>query len=221
MTDNDKRLLAGVQGQGAQILESFSLQYLKPKFFGMGSPLITGDLNENFDSGQFVEDKADYTTIFGTPMWQYLKIFAGSYIIPSLTNIPLLNTSQDYPGLEIHTVLVEVSQSKNIVKTAIQGANGTVKEYISDGDYEFTIKGCLAKSPISQEYPAQEVENFIKIMQVPESIQVSAPLINKFASHIVIESYQLMENEGLRNLQFFEIKACSDFPIVLVNNNQL
>lgn len=195
------------------ILQNFGIASIKTIAFSASTiftPPLPGGFDDNgLQQDVLQQDTPQYSTIFGTPMWQYLKFLGDQYYVPnSLTPIT-------YPDLYIDTVLIEASQDKHIVKTEIQGRNGSVKEYIGLGDYNFTLRGCLSSPKGSRAYPKDEVAKFVQVMQVPESIQVSAPLINLFTNYIVIESFQLMESEGLRNLQFFEIKCCSDTPIEL------
>ena len=39
---------------------------------------------------------------------------------------------------------MEISNTRNIVKTDIQGRDGSVKEFINNGDYQISIKGILS-----------------------------------------------------------------------------
>ena len=49
-------------------------------------------------------------------------------------------------GILIKGAIVDVTQVKNIVKTQIAGMDGSVLEYINQGDYEITIRGFLILS---------------------------------------------------------------------------
>ncbi|MEI8137589.1 MAG: DUF6046 domain-containing protein, partial [Bacteroidota bacterium] len=65
--------------------------------------------------------------------------YLGTY---TFSNLSLTDKSTGNT-IVIDTALFNVTQTKNIITTSIQGRNGTVKEYISLGDYNVTIKGVL------------------------------------------------------------------------------
>jgi hypothetical protein len=120
-----------------------------------------------------------------------------------------------YPSINVDTCLFNVSQTKNIVKTQIQGLNGTIKEYISDGDFEITCRGVIVSENPNQ-YPDAEVDKFLKIMSVPAAIRVTSPFLNNLEiDDVVIESYTLDQTEGFYNSQLFTIKMISEKPIEL------
>jgi hypothetical protein len=50
---------------------------------------------------------------------------------------------QSFEPMTFYTVLLSVSRAKKIVKTEIQGRNGTVKEYIGDDDAAVEITGMI------------------------------------------------------------------------------
>lgn len=122
---------------------------------------------------------------------------------------------QSFQGLRIDTVLFQIAQSKNIVKTAIQGFNGTVKEYTSDGDFEITVAGSIVgENP--NEYPEPDVQKFIKLMGIPEPLEITSEFLGYFGiTNVVVESYSLQQNAGFRNVQPFTIRMLSDRPIEL------
>jgi len=65
--------------------------------------------------------------------------------------------------LILESVLIEVRQTKNIQRTPVQGRNGTVKEYIADGDYDITIRGVIT-TPRINSYPLDEVRALVSIL---------------------------------------------------------
>ena len=144
----------------------------------------------------------------GLPVFAPLTFKDGSYLNPD-------GTRQTYRGFTLQAVLLNVSQSKNVVKTAVAGRNGTVKEYVSDGDYIINIQGVIANS--IAEYPEQDVTRLIDILKVPAAIDVVCPVLQLHGIYsIVVESYTLPSTEGKVNVQRFEIEAVSDTPVELV-----
>jgi len=124
-----------------------------------------------------------------------------------------------YDELRIDAVLIEVIQTKNIVKTSIQGRPTTVKEFISDGDYKINIRGVINnKNRIKQKtYPLTLMQNFVNICKAQSSILVTSTFLNEVfeINDIVIESYNVPQIEGQRNQQVFSISASSDVPVKL------
>lgn len=195
------------------ILSSFGLKTIKPVAFGLGSLLTSRKINagvdRDFQVGEFEGDEAIATSYLGTPVFTNLIIEPGSYIDNDGLTI-------DYEGITIDTVLMDISQSKNIVTTAIQGRNGTVKEYISDGDYMINIKGVIASN--SHQYPTDEVNKLIEICKVQDALKVASSFLQLFSIHsLVIQDYSFPQGQIVNN-QPFELRCLSDEPIELQIN---
>lgn len=153
-------------------------------------------------------DKAIAISSLGTPVYSNLDIQAGAYTDDNGNTI-------NYPSFRCDSVLFIVSQSKNIVKTAIQGRNGTVKEFISDGDYQISISGSIS-SKGNNIYPKDDVIALDKILKAPVAIAVNSWYLNQFGIHnIVIEYYSLPQQPGRNSQQDFQITATSDLPVIL------
>lgn len=125
-----------------------------------------------------------------------------------------------YENTEVYfdTVLFNVSQSKNIVKTALQGRNGTIKEYISDGDYVIDIRAAIVSQ--GREYPEDAVRNLVGLLAIPEALEIVSPLLQLFEVYsVVVEDYKLLSQEGFTNTQLVEINCVSDSPIELISDD--
>lgn len=141
----------------------------------------------------------------GTPVFAPLTFKEGSYKVGDKTI--------RYQGLDLQTVLMDISMSKNIVKTAVQGRSGTVKEYIADGDYQVNIRGILA-SIAPKAYPEEAMNKLLTLCKVPDALAVVSPLLTLFGIyHLVIESYSLPATQGYQNIQAFELTCVSDESI--------
>lgn len=151
-------------------------------------------------------------SLLNTPVIDNLVFPAGSYL-------DLEGNKIDYNGLRIDAVLIEVSQTKNTIKTPIQGRDGTVKEHISDGDYVINIRGVIGNdSRWNQKiYPLNIVQDLIKLCKAKRSLVVTSTFLNEVfeINDITIDTYNIPQVEGLRNQQPFNISACSDVPIDL------
>jgi hypothetical protein len=151
-------------------------------------------------------DPSLYNSKLGTPVYTDLTIEEFTYTID--------NVSYTVPKLQLYDVLVDVSMSKNIVKTPIQGLNGTVKEYISDGDSDVVLRGRITGQ--NGQYPFNEVKALDKLVSAPVAFKVNSRYLqNLDIDTIVIESIKWGQTEGGYSYQEFEIQCCTDFPIEL------
>lgn len=117
--------------------------------------------------------------------------------------------------------IVEIARQKNIVITDIQGGDGTVKEFISGGDYAVTIKGVLASDPMqgqyARRYPTREVQALQELIDLNEPLPVSGRLFKLFGiQNLVIRDHSWPPLPGFTNLQAYELRCLSDKPIELV-----
>lgn len=126
-------------------------------------------------------------------------------------------------SVNIPTVLFTVTQTKNIITTPIQGRNGTVKEYISDGDYKINIKGVITNS--NGKYPQFKIDkglttvnDLFQMCQLNKSLTVNSWYLWQFCIYeLVITDFEFPQLEGQYSSQPFEINAISDTPFVINN----
>jgi hypothetical protein len=122
-------------------------------------------------------------------------------------------------SLDLGTVLVDVTLSKNIVTTAVNGLNGTVKEYIADDDYKVTFRGALVNTN-GTNFPFADFKKLQDIVKAPVSLKVVSDYLGLFPIHnLVITDYTFPQKEGYTNTQLFEISALSDNPIEITRIN--
>jgi len=119
--------------------------------------------------------------------------------------------------------IVEIARQKNIIMTDIQGGDGTVKEFISKGDYAVTIRGILASDPMAgdyaRRYPTREVQALQEVLELDEDIPVSGRLFKLFGiRNLVIRDHSWPPLPGFTNLQAYELRCVSNKPIELVLN---
>ena len=143
--------------------------------------------------------------------WAQLKIPAGSYIV---VNQDGSQSVIEYEELDFITCLITIQMNKNIIETVIQGKDGSVKEYISDGDYNINIKGVFTEA--GGVYPEEDVNKLKEICQAKASIPIISAWLQQFdITDIVIKNYSFPQKEGFYNTQLFEIIAASDSPVEL------
>lgn len=191
------------------LLQSFGLEHVKAAFYPPGKPLESGHTDVSAATKNDLKD-LDYNmttletgkapvSMLGTPVFCDM----------------ILQNKEGSLKLQLLWVLAEVNMSKNIVKTAVQGRNGTVKEYISDGDYQVTLRGGLFTS-FSHAYPREDMQTLNDLLKLNTSLKVVSEYLMQFNIYeLVVEDYSLAQRQGVQNVQLFEIRTVSDFPILL------
>jgi hypothetical protein len=112
--------------------------------------------------------------------------------------------------------LIEISTSKTIIETPIQGRNGTVKEYISANDYTITIRGILINNE-SDKYPFDLVDDLHKIYKLNTALMVTNTILNMLdINQVVMKELKFMESEGYSHIQPFNIECVSDETLELM-----
>lgn len=136
------------------------------------------------------------TSYLGLPLWMTLEL------------------SHDKVGsILLENAIVEISQSRNIVTTNLQDRDGTVKEFISNGDYQLNIKGLLFEKNWS--IPKKQTRLLHRLCTYPDNLQIIhdfCNLLNIF--EIVVTDFAFPYTPYL-NCVTFEINALSDFPLTL------
>jgi hypothetical protein len=183
------------------ILRGFGLLGVRALTFQDGEGLEQRDIDyEGLTSRDFQADKLSY---LGTPVFD-----------------PVSLKSQDGNiSIELDAILTELSMSKNIVTTAIQGRNGTVKEYIADGDYNVVFRGVIVGQ--DGDYPQFDVSILRDLVQLPEALICESDFLRLFGvNNIVVQTYSFPQREGFLNTQLFELQCLSDEPIELIIENE-
>jgi hypothetical protein len=153
-------------------------------------------------------DDSYRSAMLGTPVYDVLVIKKEID-----TFIGVAPTGEGYATFE--AVLVTINQSINIIKTPIQGRSGTVKEYISDGDYEINIRG-IVTSQYAERWPREDMENIASLLTLPNEIVLVSDYISLFKiQYAVVESYSFSQVEGSLNQIQMDLKLISDEPVEL------
>ena len=176
-----------------------------------------------------VDEKLGVSSL-GTPVFCDLTLLGGQYSDNSGRVIELpndryrSNPNQSTAGndsgigvsfyMNLETVLLTVNQPIRVIKTEIQGRDGTVKEYIGKADANITINGILTgKNGV---HPKEEVNRLRRWLEAPISKGVvSWWLDNLGISDIVVEDFTFPQTMGGYSYQAFSIQAVSDVPVEL------
>ena len=132
----------------------------------------------------------------------------GRYVLCELTL-----RKQDGRTLVINDAVCAISRAKNIVTTQMVGMDGTVKEYINDGDYQINIVvGVVAvrNGVIVDEYPEDGLRELSAFFDEKAAIDVHSVFLEIFGiDSLVIKSFSVSQDTA-SNYQSVSISAVSD-----------
>lgn len=115
--------------------------------------------------------------------------------------------------LEIVDAVAAVSREKRIVSTSIVGRDGTVKEYINDGDWQINIVvgvQAVENGEILDEYPSEGLKALRKFLDEKKAVKVASEFFKVFdITKMVIKSYSATQQTEA-NYQAVSITAVSD-----------
>ncbi len=157
----------------------------------------------------------------GSPEFNEISDIEGK---PWLTTLGLEYEDKTFEFIEC---IVTINQEKNIVTTALQGRDGTIKEYISDGDYSITVDAAInnyqevsiSATPYSMpieftnssfEYPLEKLKELQNFLKTPDALNIQCDLLEVFkVRSVVVKSFNLQQ-ETHSNRQSIQIQLLSD-----------
>jgi hypothetical protein len=184
------------------------------------------DASKNF-AGQeeTAQNEAIRQSYLGTPVYSSLEFPNGQYTDPN----NLTGPAESYDGIAFDTVVMKVTQTRNIVENKINGFKGTVKEFINSGDYLIEANGKIIGTSTApdtgqaygstnflvgsdgENFPYYEVEKLKIISEVPESVKVTSDFLGVFdIDNVVIKSFDVRQEEGAANYFSFKLIMVSD-----------
>lgn len=200
---------------------------------GFGVPLVTRAL---LTAQQAQEaDPKEYASILGTPIYDSLLILKpGSentqeYLQyefdPQTRSYNEINmgeklSAEENGGVLIEGCIMDVTQQKNIVSTNIIDFNGTVKEFVNNGDYQISLRGFLS-SDAPDKYPTESVKLLQSYLMAPISLSIVSKYLNDIfkIDHVIVTNFNFFQNQGLRNVQYFTVDMLSDFNFQIVSTS--
>lgn len=111
-----------------------------------------------------------------------------------------------------HESVAEYSQAKNIVKTLLQGRDGTIKEYINLDDWVISIRGFIINYD-SLDYPLDQIINMSNFFQLNTRLKVGSDWMSRLGiKYVITEALKFPVVDGLANAQPYELELVSDNP---------
>jgi hypothetical protein len=146
-------------------------------------------------------DEVTATTYLGTPVFS-------SFVFSEVQEEGLTE-------LDLQTVLISVDKTKNVIETPVQNRAGSVKEYISDGDYRINLSGALVSKERTVA-PVEDAELLDRFCSLGQALEVGSTFLQIFdVLSVVVLDYTISERRGTRNTYDFKINMVSDNPIEL------
>lgn len=126
----------------------------------------------------------------------------------------------------LQDVAINVTAQKEIVRTALVGSDkeatgfkGTVKEYITQGDYQLTISVGIAAvdsdNRLLDQYPEKAMAAVVKALEVNEALEVSSVFLDIFEIRKIVVTNWTVKQMTYANRQTIEISAVSDSDYVI------
>lgn len=168
----------------------------------------------------YAPDDAIGLSELGTAVYSDLSLMGCSYtdnITGRVVNLPNNATQQTSTNrilLTLNTIIITVDQPIRVIRTEIQGRDGTVKEYIGKDDMKITINGIITgKNGV---HPKDTVKLLKQWLDAPVSKGVVSWWLNNMGvSSMTVESYSFPQIAGGYSYQTFVINAVSDAPVEL------
>lgn len=169
--------------------------YVAVPYFKFGMPTVDSNvdsLRENYSGNAGL--------IVNKVVWQVACTIDG-YTLP---NEPLIQI--DGP-------------KKNLVKTGIDGTDGTFKELFGNDDYNIVIKGIAIQDDGSDEYPYDIISAIDRLATKKQRLEIWNKIANNYGTNgiqnLVIENVEYPAIEGAQSWQPYILHCVSDFDFSL------
>lgn len=134
----------------------------------------------------------------------------------------LIFRKEDGSELEITDAVAAVSRERRIVCTDLVGRDGTVKEYINEGDWAVNIVvgvQAVRGGVITDDYPEEELRRLREFLDEKKPLEVHSTFLDIFdITKIVIKSYSATQMTEA-NYQAVSISAVSDEDYEIYSND--
>jgi hypothetical protein len=186
------------------VVESAAISLLKSKFYGEQlSKIGVEDQQSLINNGK---------SILGTPIIS--NIVLGDSINTIFNFIDFDGSVKQANSINLECCLITLSRQKNIVETILEGRDGVVSQFISNGAYKIDITCIIATTDNS--WPSSIMKDLDSIFTIPDSIPITSDLLNLFNIHsMIIKDHNMTQEEGYYNQQTITFSGISDNPINL------
>lgn len=120
---------------------------------------------------------------------------------------------EDGEQLVVSDAIAAVGKSKNIVRTQLVGMDGTVKEYINDGDYSINLLvgvQAVENGVMVDKYPSEGITQLRSFFDVKTPVYVFSEFLSLFDIDKVVVTGFTVRQATESNYQPIEISLLSD-----------
>lgn len=153
------------------------------------------------------EEEGDGLGLLGLPLFQAI----------------IFTDAQEPNGeeLNLNDCLVDFGMTRNIVKTPVVGRDGTIKEFISNGDYDFSVKGLFINQAHPDRIPEAQIRKAVRWFKKGRNLGVEGKIFDILGVHnIVVESFHCPQVPTFIGMRPFELKCISDTDYIIdLDNN--
>jgi hypothetical protein len=180
---------------------------------GIRTTIVPIPKNNDYDSGKLSAgfqppDPKLYDSPIGTPVYSDLELVGGTY------TDQITGRSVNFPTIKFNAVIMTVQFTSRIIRTEIQGRNGTVKEYIGEDDAQIAIQGII--TGYNGHYPADTVNALNEWRKAPVAKEVNSTYLQNIGiQNVVVENIQFPQQAGGYSYQNFTMNCISDIPVEL------
>lgn len=203
-----------IENQSKLILKGLGLGLLKPKFYNIDQTKVSKE--QEFEDTLGITGNLSGMQVFDAVIFKK-PAGAGNKtatFVSDNRNTGVINEND----LVLEIALITATQEKNIVKTAVQGRNGTIKEYVSDGDWQISIRGVIV-SELSNKRPSEELKKLNSFRGYNAEIDViSNFLFDLNVVTVVITNVTYEQREGMRNVYDYTLTCLSETPFEIKSN---
>jgi len=192
--------LAGLRGYSPQLAGAIN-RLLKPANeidYQAAKRQVTQAIT-GYDNVNVFDDVDQERNIFGLPVFMPLILEAYD------------NTVDD---LYLDSAIIEISRTRNIVTTVVQGRDTSIKEFVNNGDYTVKVSGILASEGVN--YPMDQLKRLNNYLSYEGALKVVNEKLNALdIFEIVVTDYNLQKTP-FTNIQPFSFSALSEEPVELI-----
>lgn len=157
----------------------------------------------------FIRNTAEDTSARGVPL--YITTSNG---IKAFMPTWLSTSAQGTERFLLQNAVMTITNRKKIVTTELINRGGTVKEEISIGDWELTVKGLI----VGKTYPEKEVQTLIDMYKKHQPLWINnarTSMCMTDGERVVMTDMSLPALSGYENVQPYEVKLLSDVEFEL------
>lgn len=153
--------------------------------------------------------------VFGSQIYGSITLGARNPGQNPVTWIDNNGQTQTMPELVIASAIINATPTKSIVKTNIQGRDGSIKEYIGMDDVDMNIECVINLKPNQARLDIMRQLNLL--YSAPTAVPITNYYLNTLGvDYIVINNIQWSQKPGEYSNLYFTINASSDMPVINV-----